>query len=106
MSARIAELQQLAEEQTKRITGGSRGVGGGTSSFTTGPEGGVQSGHFSFSRSEQGAAVFETHRFHQGHEITLIERLRLNDDGKSLGYSLDISGPRQERHIEISFEVS
>jgi hypothetical protein len=53
MSARIAELQQLAEEQTKRITGGSRGVGGGTSSFTTGPEGGVQSGHFSFSRSNR-----------------------------------------------------
>lgn len=103
---RIAELQQRMQDLIRERRTPGIGGGGGTSSFASGPAGSVQSGHFSFSRSEEGTLVFETHRFHQGHEVTLVERLRSSDDGKNLSYSVDISGPKQQRHVDILFDVS
>jgi hypothetical protein len=68
---------------------------------------GRRNGHVSFtSKAEDGGAVTETHHFHQGYEITLIERMLLNEDGDTLEYSIEISGPNhEERRYELAFKV-
>jgi hypothetical protein len=49
--------------------------------------------------------VTETHRFFEGHELTIIERLRLKEEGKVLSYSQEIRGPSREHHFDIDFEI-
>ena len=56
--------------------------------------------------SPHGTALFETRRFYEGKEIKLIERLVPADDGKTLNYAVEISGPGQAaRRMEITFEL-
>jgi hypothetical protein len=45
--------------------------------------------------------VTETHRFFRGHEITIIERLRIKEVEKRLSYSQEIHGPDGEQHFDI-----
>jgi hypothetical protein len=61
---------------------------------------------FSSTRAEDGTLVMETHRFHESYEITLIERLKLSADGKTLGYSQELRGPKKEHRFSIDFDVS
>jgi hypothetical protein len=100
LDAAHGALQQL---RVPRQTGG---IGSGMRTSTIGLRSG-SSGNFSFSsRAEDGAAVTETHRFHEGHEITLVERMLLNDEGDTLEYSIEISGPNHEERIfELAFKV-
>ena len=79
-------------------------VGGGT--YSVGSGGQIRQGRFGFTHWEEKTAVFETHNFHEGHEITVTERLRMNDDGKMLIYSNEIVGPKgKTQNPEITFEV-
>src|SRR5512140_279484 len=95
---RIARIQ---EEARRRATPGlprGPGLGGGFGgNWQVGAEGEVKEGRYSSSRVEDGAVVVETHHFHRGHEITVIERLRLSEDGKTLSFSQIITGPKQEQ---------
>ena len=50
--------------------------------------------------------VFETRRFHKGHQITLIEKLRVSDDGKTLHYSQELRGPKGEHHWSMDFDIT
>jgi ATP-dependent Clp protease ATP-binding subunit ClpC len=62
---------------------------------------------FSSTRAEDGTVTMETHRFHESHEITLIERLKLSDDGKTLQYSQEVRGPKNKGHrFTLDFDVS
>ena len=63
-------------------------------------------GHYSSGRFEDGATVIETHRFYHGHEITIIERLRMSEDGKTLVYSQEIEGLKQQQHYQIDFDLT
>jgi hypothetical protein len=47
----------------------------------------------------------ETHRFFEGHEITIIERLRIKEDKKLLSYSGQIGGPNRQYPFEFDFEI-
>ena len=60
---------------------------------------------YSFSREEDGAQVIETHRFYHGHEVLLIERLSLNQEGSTLTYAQEIKGPKKELQHTIDFDV-
>ncbi len=103
----IARIRELMEQHMKQgLPPGARMDRGGGGSWSTDTKGEIQDGYFSATRVEDGAAVFETHRFHRGHEITVLERLRLSDDGKTLAYSLEIHGPKQEQRYAIDFVVS
>jgi ATP-dependent Clp protease ATP-binding subunit ClpA len=66
----------------------------------------VEKEPFSSTRAGDGTLVIETHRFHESHEITLIERLKLSDDGKTLKYSQELRGPKKVHHFTIDFDVS
>ena len=58
-------------------------------------------------RLEGRAAVFETLRFYHGHEITIVERIELADDGRVLKYSQQILGPKNKDHSSaVDFDIS
>jgi Clp amino terminal domain, pathogenicity island component len=63
-------------------------------------------GRVSSSYLENGASVTETHGFFQGHEITMIERVRISDDHKILRYSQEIRGPKKNHTFDLDFDVS
>ncbi len=101
---RIAELQKEMHDKARAaLKPGTGMIGGGT--WVRDAQGGIREGTYSSSRFEDGSEVVETHRFRAGVEITLIERLRLSDDGKRLSYSQEISGPGQSFEHTIDFEV-
>jgi hypothetical protein len=47
----------------------------------------------------------ETHHFRDGIEITLIERFRLSEDGKTLSYTQEVTGPGRSEEHTIDFKV-
>lgn len=57
-------------------------------------------------RLEDGADVYEMQHFYRGHEITIIERYRLSEDGKKLAYSQEIHGPAKTVRHTIDFDIS
>ncbi len=70
--------------------------------------GGPEEGRFSSSRKDpDGFTVVESRHVVHGHEILVVERFRLSDDGKKLTYSHEARGPKeqQQRH-ECEFEIS
>lgn len=75
--------------------------------WNAGPSFEPSEGRYSSSRKEpDGATVVETRHTVRGHEIIVIERLRLSDDGKTLTYAHEIRGPGQQRqHHEFQFGV-
>ena len=68
--------------------------------------GGWQEGHFSSTRMENGTMIFETRRIHKGHQITLIEKVRVSDDGKTLHYSQELLGPKREHTWSMDFDIT
>jgi hypothetical protein len=90
----IAEIRQRMLERTGRAGGGF--VGGGS----------LQEGHFSSSSVENGTMIFETRRVHQGHRITLIEKVRISDDGKTLHYSQKLRGPKGGHEWSKDFDIT
>jgi hypothetical protein len=63
-------------------------------------------GHSSHTRWEDQTAVMDSYHFYKGHEIAVIERLRLTDDGKAIRYEHEAKGPKgdPQRH-EIPFDI-
>ena len=57
------------------------------------------------SRVEEGVDVVETHYLRDGIEITLIERFRPSEDGKTLSYAQEITGPGKSEQHTIDFEL-
>src|ERR1700730_7554442 len=104
------EVERMQREHHERMLRSMRpgtvGTSGGGGSYSVGTGGQIENGRFSFTRSEEKTSVIETHHFHQGHEITITERLRMDDDGKMLIYATEIVGPnRKAQSQEITFEV-
>jgi hypothetical protein len=103
----VARMRQEHQQRMQRsMRPGTSGSGGGGGGYSTGSGGRIEDGHFSFSRPEDKTSVIETHHFRHGHEITITERLRMDDDGKALFYSSEIVGPKgKKQRQEITFEV-
>jgi hypothetical protein len=104
------EIERMNREHHERMLRSMRpgtiSGGGGGGSYSVGREGRIQNGRFSFTRWEERTQVVETHHFHEGHEITVTKRMRMDDDGKSLAYATEIVGPNGKTHRhEITFEV-
>jgi len=66
----------------------------------------MRQGRHSRSRIEDGVEVVETHHLRDGCEITLIERFRLSEDGKTLTYTQEVTGPGKSEQHSIDFKVS
>src|SRR6266568_4320497 len=96
------EVERMQQEHRERMLRSMRpgtvGAGGGGGIYSVGAGGQIDNGRFSFTRSEDKTSVVETHHFHQGHEITITGRLRMDDDGKALFYSTEIVGPKGKTH--------
>jgi hypothetical protein len=96
-------------EQGGWIGGGGGGRAGGWNFAGPGvrgtPRGPMRQGRHSRSRMEDGVEVVETRHLRDGCEITVIERFRLSEDGKTLSYTQEVTGPdKSERHT-IDFKV-
>jgi hypothetical protein len=95
MRRRIEERRQ---EMMQRQRPGTFAGFGGTSNYNPN----TKSGASSFQYWDDQTFVQETHRRHFGHELTTIERIRI--DGQRLIYKHELSGPggkRDEREIEF-----
>ena len=69
--------------------------------------GNLRDGHFSTSRTEDGGRILETRHVYRGIEITLSQRMQLSDDGKTLSYSEEIRGPKEQGYQNtFDFDVS
>ncbi len=79
---------------------------GDGAAFTTDANGNILDGYYSFSRTEGEAVVTETHRFYQGHEVVLLDRLQLTDGGRKLVYSQEVRGPNLEQQNKVEFTVA
>lgn len=92
---RIEEIRQEHLERMRRSrapgTGGGSGVGG-----IVHPGG---YGHCSHSSIEDGASVLESYHFYEGHEIFVIQRLRLSEDKQSIHYAHGVKGPKGDMHV-------
>ena len=94
------------ERMLQSMRPGTTGSGGGGGSYSVGSGGRVENGRFGFTRWEEKTAVVETHNFHEGRELTITERMRMDDDGTMLIYRTEIVGPNGKAHRqEITFEV-
>lgn len=62
-------------------------------------------GRRSSRRVEDGVEVVETHHFRDSIEITVIERFRLSEDGKTLTYTQEVTGPGRSEQHTIDFNV-
>jgi len=49
--------------------------------------------------------VFTTRRTVHGHEIATVERIRISDDGHTISYSQNTSGPGHQSERQIDFEI-
>lgn len=85
--------------------GGFMGGGGGTA-FGMAGGGPIRRGRHSSRRLEDGVEVYESRYVRDGHEITSIERFRMSEDGKTLSYTQEISGPGHSLQNTIDFDVS
>ena len=104
------EIDRIRRQQQERMHQVARPgfamASGSGGSYTLGAGGHVRNGHHSFGYPENGAAVRETHHFYEGLEITITERMRLGENGKTLIYDNAIVGPDGERHTQdITFSL-
>ena len=92
----IAEMRQRMLERMGQIGAG----------FVGAVAGGWQEGQFSCTSVENGTMIFETRRIHKGHQIILIERVRVSEDGKILHYSQELRGPKGEHSWSKDFDIT
>ena len=78
-------------------------ISGGGAVGIAGFAGGKGRGRRSSTRFEDGVEIVETHHFRDGIEITLIERFRLSEDGKTLSYTQEVTGPGNSQQHTIDF---
>ena len=58
------------------------------------------------SRTEGGALIRHIREFFQGHEILVVESLKMSEDSKQLKYTQHLRGPKREHQIEIDFDLT
>ncbi|MGE5326840.1 MAG: Clp protease N-terminal domain-containing protein [Deltaproteobacteria bacterium] len=104
------EVLRRASEMLERMRAHAGGVLGVAAAFRGpvrgDPSGAIQEGNISHSRMEDGTLIFETERFHKGHRIWLMEKLRISEDGKVLHYTHELRGPKGEHHWKTDFDLT
>jgi len=94
------EVERIRQENLERmghsIRQGRCGTSGESGHYSFGADGKIEGGCFSQNYWEDKTEVSVAHRFHAGHELTITERLWLENDAKVLVYSQEILGPKGE----------
>ena len=103
----IERLRTLQQERMRQATRPGVGfVGGGGGGYRLREDGRIRNGHHSFCYPDDGGVVHETHHFHEGVEVTIRERMRLGENGKTLIYDNAIEGPDEKRYTQdITFAL-
>ena len=79
-------------------------IGGVSMEWPIDQAGGIRSGYWSFDHLDGDTLVIETHRYKDGHELSIIESIRV--EGEYLIYKHKITGPGGKREeSEVIFEV-
>jgi ATP-dependent Clp protease ATP-binding subunit ClpA len=104
LAARLLdEIGMKLEDVRVLLSRSTRGAETSFEEFPPSPAN-VVNGRSSSTRMEDGTTVVETHQFLNGHQITIIERFRMNDSGKTLSYSQEIVGPKPEQQHKHAME--
>src|SRR5262245_36358452 len=111
LTPQIEELRHMYEKRLKEVQEaqgeaiGGVGIGGGSAEWPLDHAATLKSGYWSFDRLDGEALVVETHRYKDGHELAIVERIAIKDE--HLIYKHEITGPRGKRdEWEIVFDVS
>jgi hypothetical protein len=105
-------LERLLSQKSRAPRGperrGTLEFEGYQGSFRRDTEGKVKDGRFTSTRLEDRTTVVETHHFCNGHQISITERFRMGEDGKTLSYSQEVVGPKPEQQHKhaMEFDVS
>jgi len=106
----IEEIRQTYETRWKEVQEAQRGqidavsIGGGSMEWPLDPAT-LSSGHWSFDYLDGDTLVVETHRYREGHELAIVERISIQDE--HLIYKHEITGPRGKRDKrEAVFDLS
>src|SRR5262245_16243409 len=96
---RLRELQEARVGETDVVT-----IGGGIIDWPQ-DQPTLKSGHWSVDRLDGDSLVVETLRYKDGHELAIVERIRIQD-GQMI-YKHEITGPRGKRdERDIVFDLS
>jgi hypothetical protein len=87
MTERIAELKRMGSGYVGSIVGGLKRDAAGRAE-----------GRTSSNYHADGWRVSEAHVFHTGHQVTVVDRIRLSADGRTLEFSVEVTGPGGEVH--------
>jgi hypothetical protein len=108
----VEELRQAYEKRFKEIQDthageiGGVAIGGGSMEWPlaqSAPP--LKSGYWSFDHEDGDTLVVETHRYKDGHELAIVERISIQD--QRLVYGHEITGPQGKREQrEIIFDIS
>ena len=106
------ELRHMYEKRLKEVQEAHVGeidgvaIGGGSMEWPlAGSAAPLKSGYWSFDHEDGDTLVVETHRYKDGHELAIVERIRIQDE--RLVYGHEITGPQGKREQrEIIFDIS
>ena len=107
----IEELRQGYEKRLREIQDahaeeiGVVGIGGGIMDWPQDQGTKVKSGYWSFDHEDGDTLVVETRRYKDGHELVIVESIRLQD--RHLIYEHEITGPQGKRdERDVVFDLS
>ena len=107
----IEELRQGCEKRLKELEDaqvgeiGGMAFGGGTMKLPQDPTTPLKSGYWTFDHEDGETLVVETRRYKDGHELAIVERIRIQDG--HLIYKHEITGPQGKRdERDIVFDLS
>jgi len=107
----MEELRQGYEKRLKEIQEahageiGVVGIGGGIMDWPQDQGTKLKSGYWSFDHEDGDTLVVETRRYKDGHELAIIESIRIQDGHRI--YKHEITGPQGKRdERDIVFDLS
>jgi len=111
LPSQVEELRQSYEQRLKEVQAsgtdlGGLGVGGGMVEWPEDPpKGGLRTGYWSFDHSDGETVMVETHRYKDGYELAIIERIRI--EGEHLFYTHEITGPGHKHdERDVMFDLT
>ena len=96
-------LKELREAHDAEIGGVS--IGGGIIDWQQDQGTPLKSGYWSLDHEDGDTLVVETRRYKNGHELAIIERIRIQD--RQMIYKHEVTGPGEKRdEREVVFDLS
>jgi hypothetical protein len=110
LPAEIEDLRQAYEKRLKEVQADGAefagwGRGGGIMEWPDDQTTPLRSGSWTFEHVDGDTLVVETRRYQDGHELAIVERIRIQDG--RMNYKHEVTGPRGKHdERDIVFDLS